>query len=136
MSIDLFAAFAVDPDKESKGVPTPLPGCGDTKFFIAREKNDAYSKLLQLRVKQHRAVLDSKGKEAEAKSDEILREVVAKTILVGWEGTVNYKGKSLAYSVENALQLLSHKDFMERVMAVSANMELFKLVQDEEDVKN
>ena len=135
-SIDLFSAFAVNTAQEQEGTPTQLPGCGDTMFKIAREGNKNYGKLLQKLVKQNRPVLDSKGDAAEAKSDEILIEVMAKTILIGWDGEINYKGKAYAYSVDAAKMLLAHKDFRANVMTVSSNMETFKVVKDEEDTKN
>jgi hypothetical protein len=136
MSVDLFSAFAVDTNQEQEGTLTQLPNAGDTKFRIAREGNKAYSKLLQKLVKMNRAVLDSKGAAAEAKSDEILIEVMAKTILIGWEGEITYQGKKLAYSVEAAKTLLAHKDFRAVVINASSDMEKFKVVKDEEDAKN
>lgn len=136
MSIDLFSAFAVDTTQEQDGALTNLPGCGDTQFLIAREGNKHYGKMLQRMVKQNRAVLDSKGDQAEAKSDEILVEVLAKTILIGWEGEVTYKGKKYVYSVDAAKMLLAHKDFRAKVAEAASNMETFKVVKDEEDTKN
>jgi len=135
-AIDLFAAFATDEKAEQGGTPTQLPGCGDTNFRIARDNNKAYIKLLQQRVKQNRAVLDSKGDAAEAKSDEIIIEVMAKTILLGWDGTVMYKGKPLEYSVDNAKTLLAHKEFRAVVNKVAADMEVFRIEKDSEDTKN
>jgi len=135
-AIDLFAAFATDDSAEQKGTPTQLPGAGDTLFYVARDSNKAYIKLLQQRVKQNRAVLDSKGDAAEAMSEKIITEVMAKTILLGWNGTVNYKGKPLEYSLENATTLLSHKEFRAVVNKVATDMEIFKIVKDDEDVKN
>jgi hypothetical protein len=134
--IDLFSAFAVDAAQEQEGTLTELPGCGDTKWRIAREGNKNYSKLLQKLVKQNRAVLDSKGPAAEAKSDEILIEVMSKTILIGWEGEISYKGKMYKHSVDAAKMLLAHKDFRAAVIDMSTNMETFKVVKDEEDTKN
>lgn len=134
--IDLFSAFATDNSKEQEGTLTQLPGAGDTKFRICREGNKAYSKMLQRLVKQNRAVLDSKGDAAEKKSDEILVDVIASTILTGWEGKVRYQGKDLEYSKDNAKTLLSHKEFRNTVIKVAGDMETFKAVTDEEDEKN
>lgn len=134
--IDLFAAFATDTPKEQEGVETQLPGCGDTKFRIARENNKVYSKLLQKLVKQNRAILDSKGDAAEAKSDQIMIEVMASTILLGWEGEISYKGEKHKYSKEMAKTLLAHKEFALAVMRVAGAMETFKLVKDEDEEKN
>lgn len=135
-AIDLFAAFSTDADKEEKGTPTLLPGCGDTKWLIARAGNPDYARLLSSLYKRHRAVLESKGKEANAKSNEILAEVYAKTILLGWEGTVIYKGEKLAYSEKNALMLLKSNDFRALVESVATDYNTFKSVTDSEDLGN
>jgi poly-gamma-glutamate capsule biosynthesis protein CapA/YwtB (metallophosphatase superfamily) len=134
--IDLFAAFATDVAKENKGVETTIPGCGDTKFMVARANNATYNRLISSLYKRHRAVLDSKGDEANAKSDEILAEVYAKAILLGWVGAITFKGKELTYSEANAKTLLLLKDFRAAVESVASDMNTFKAVQDDEDVKN
>jgi hypothetical protein len=81
-------------------------------------------------------VLDSKGPEAEKRSDEIYVEVLSKTVLLGWKGTIMYKGEPMPYSRENAIKLLKLKDFRNRVIEVAGEFEHFKLVKDSEDEKN
>ena len=134
--IDLFNSFATDEAVEHEGTRTKMAGCGDTDWLIARMPNKHYSKLIQKQVKMNRAVLDSKGDAAEKMSDAILTDVMAKTILLGWDGEISYKGKKYAYSVEAAKMLLSHRDFRDTVSKVASDMETFKLVKDEEDEKN
>jgi len=135
-AIDFFNTFATDTKKESAGTETTMPGCGDTKFLVARAGNAAYNRLLSSLYKRNRALLDSKGEEANAKSDEILAEVYAKTILLGWEGTLLIKGVATPYSEAAAKNLLLLKDFRAVVEGVASDMNTFKAVQDEEDVKN
>jgi hypothetical protein len=135
-AIDLFAAFATNETTEKEGTPTQIPGAGDTIFTVARSGNKNYAKLIQRLVKQHRAVLDSKGDAAEAKSDEIFVEVLAKTVLLGWEGKVNIKGEWTSYSYDAAVMLLKLKEFRVAVGKVAEDMENFKVIKDEEDAKN
>lgn len=134
--MDLFNSFATNTDAEEKGISTQIPGAGDTEFIIARAGNKAYSKMLQRQVKLNRAILDSKGDLATRKSDEILIDVVATTILLGWKGAITYKGKDYPYTKDAAKMLLAHKEFMAAVMKVAEDMETFKAVKDEEDVGN
>lgn len=134
--IDLFNSFATDEGVEQEGTLTKMSGCGDTDWLIARMPNKHYSKLIQKQVKMNRAVLDSKGDAAEKMSDSILVNVMAKTILLGWEGEISYKGKKYPYSEEAAKMLLAHRDFRDTVSKVASDMETFKLVKDEEDEKN
>lgn len=135
-AMDLFAAFATNETAEKDGTYTQIPGAGDTLFLIARSGNKNYSKLIQKMVKMNRAVLDSKGDAAEAKSDEIFVEVLAKTVLLGWQGTVNIRGAMTTYSLDAAKTLLSLKEFRVALGKVSDDMEAFKTVKDEEDAKN
>ena len=77
------------------------------------------------------------GQEAtEEKSNEIMATVMAEAILVGWNGTIAFKGEKLAYSKENAAKLLSVQTFREWVAKQSRDEELYKVVKDKEDVEN
>lgn len=135
-AIDLFNAFSTIKENEVEGTLTQLPDCGDTLWRVARSGNKNYNRLLSQLYKRNRAVLDSKGDEAEKKSDEILAEVFAKTILLGWEGEVLYRGKKYPYSYEQAKVLLSHKDFRTKVAVVAEDFTNFKSIQDEVDYPN
>lgn len=134
--IDLFAAFSTDTVKEEEGTLTTLPDCGDIKWRIARAGNKNYNRVLGTLYKRNRVTLEAKGAEAEAKSNELLAEVYAETILLGWEGTIKFKGKDESYSKPVAKQLLMLKDFRAKVEAVAGDFATFKSVQDEEDLGN
>jgi hypothetical protein len=134
--IDLFSAFAVDQSAEQTGTKVQLPGAGDTLFTIARQGNKAYAKLMQQRWKQNRTVLESKGDVAEARSEEILIEVVAKTILLGWDGKIRFGKENLEYSLDNAKRLLALKEFRAVVLKAADDLENFKAVKDAEDKEN
>lgn len=136
MTVDLFAAFATDTSAEEKGTPTTIPGAGDTLFVVARAGNPDYARKLQRLVKQNRTLLDSKGKLADQKSEEIIIEVMATTILLGWDKPVNYQGKPLEYSVANAKTLLAHKDFRAAVSKVAEDFDTFRAVKEAEDEGN
>ena len=136
MSVDLFAAFATSTKAEQEGVETALPGCGDTKFTVARANNKNYGKLLSSLYKRNRAALEAKGDEAEELSNRIMAEVYSKTILLNWTGEVMFQKKPLAYSQPNAYQLLLLPEFRAVVSSVAEDMSNFKTVKDEEDAKN
>lgn len=135
-AIDLFAAFATDLQYEEQGIYTQIPGAGDTEFLVARAGNKTYTRLIQKLVKQNKAVLDSRGDAADAKSEEILVNVMAESILLGWKGTILFGGKPAEYSKEVAKKLLGMKDFRAAVTKVSEDMETFKQVRDEDAAKN
>lgn len=134
--VDLFAAFATDRSAERKGVDTPLAGCGDTLFRIARANSPAYGKALGDQFKRHKMILSAQNEASKTKSDQIMATVMADHILLGWTGTVNIKGVPTPYSREAAYELLLLDGFRNLVSEVADNMELYKAVKDEADAKN
>jgi hypothetical protein len=80
--------------------------------------------------------VEGKGDAAEKKADEIMCEVMSKTILLDWKN-VQVDGKDRPYSQQAAYDLLLEmKDFREVIDTASAELERFKVHQDEEDEKN
>jgi hypothetical protein len=133
--MDLFKAFATDDKLEVEGRWVSFDP--ETKFKIARANNKFYSRLLSRLYNKHKVLLESKGDAAEAKSDEILIEVMAKTVLLDWSGPVMINGKDLStYSLDNAKKALAIKDFRRWVSAQSEDFDSFKAVQEAEDEKN
>jgi hypothetical protein len=136
-AIDLFAAYATDEVVEETGKETVLPKCGNTKFKIARAFNPTYRRLLKKLWKPNEALIKAGGKEGEAKSIEIEIELMAKSILVGWQGAIRFQGENLEYSAANAKKLLAMKDFRAEVARYSEDPENYKVVSaSEEDEKN
>ena len=136
--MDLRKAFATDTEAEIKGVPFEY---GDSTFIIARKFNPTHRKLFSKLWKANRLVVEGKGAAAEGdaaekKADEIMCEVMSKTILLGWKN-VQVDGKDLPYSQQAAYDLLLEmKDFREVIDTASAELERFKVHQDKEDEKN
>lgn len=132
-ALDLFAEFATNEDAEVTGVKQEFKG---VTFLIARSGNREYGKLLTKLINKNQRVLDGKDAAADAMSDKIMVEVIAKTILKGWEGNIVYKGEPMPYSVENAKTVLTHKDFRAQIMKMADDSEKYRVVQMEEEEKN
>ena len=130
--LDIFEKFATDETAEVNGATVEF---GGTKFIIARAGNPKYSKLLTQLVDKNRAALDLKDDSADALSDRILVEVLATTVLLGWDN-LNYQGKPMAYSIENASKILSHKDFRREVVRMSEDLDHFRAKYEAEQEKN
>jgi hypothetical protein len=131
--VDIFASFATDDDLEKNGARVDL-GQG-ASIRVARANSRAYSKLLAKLVDQHKSVLDKDDAAADAKSDEIMVEVMAQTLLKGWDG-LKYKGKVLPYSLENARLILAHKDFRRVVAQHADNFDNFRALAEAAAEKN
>lgn len=131
--VDLFSSFATDTTAEVNGVRVPFNG---VTFIVARSGNKKYGKLLSDLVKKNQIALDLKDDAADDLSDKLMAEVLAKTILLGWEGDVQYQGKPLPYSVANAQKVLAHADFRAQVSRWADDREAFRVKAIEEKVGN
>jgi len=118
-----------DPKKESEGVWTTYEG---TKVLIARTHNTRF--LRAMRRKAEDSVEGSLTALSDERSDEVMIEVMAETILLDWEPFV-YDGQEVKYSKENALSLLKYDiDFRDYVSDFSRNPGNYRMTQ-ESDVK-
>jgi hypothetical protein len=57
-------------------------------------------------------------------------------VLLGWEGLEDESGNAIEYNTENAVEVLSIKDFRDVVYAYADEMALFTEGEREEAVKN
>lgn len=135
-AVDLFSQFATDETAEEIGVETLLPGAGSTMFKIARAFNPTYRRLLKKLYKPHEALIKTGSKEGEAKAIEVEIELMSRSVLVGWNGTVRVQGVDLEYSVNNAKKLLALKEFRAVVDKFSNDPDNYKMVKTEDDEKN
>ena len=132
MALDLFSQFATDENLENNGAWHDIGG--GAKLLIARASNRRYVKLLTKLVEQNKRILDGNDEVADARSDEIMTQVLAETILLGWEG-VTYKGKELAYSPANAALVLGMKEFRKLVGKLADDQEAYRIKEEAEQGK-
>lgn len=132
---NFFAKFEVDEKKENEGVEVSLGG-GDF-ITVARAGNENFNRRIIEASELHLAEIKAlPEKESRALDQKILCEVLAETVLLGFRGFTDKKGKALKYSVEKATELLGHKEFRKRVMAEAANIENYRAELEQADVKN
>ena len=133
MSFDIKKEFLTDEKKEIEGVWESIgEGCN---IKVARANNPNYNKWFTRLTKPVRRQLRNETLP-EKKSEQILIKLMAKTILLDWEGMYE-GGVELEYSEENAIRLLTeYKDFRQQVDDLSKSIELFRAEEDEEAEKN
>ena len=127
--MDLFKSFATDSTLESNGTWVPF---GDVKFLVARMGNPHYAKKLNKLYEAHRHALDMEDEAANTLNEKLMVEVMADTILLGWEGKVEFDGKVLPYSRENAVKALALKDFRAEIARMAADMDAYRLGKEAE----
>lgn len=131
--MDLSKTFRTSEKLEEEGAWVDL---GDGAFVcVARVGNKKYNEYFEKALKPHRRQFRTGSMPTEV-MDEILIRTLANTILLGWEG-VEYEGKELEYSVDNAIMVLRElKDFRSLISEISNEMETFKQEEQEEALKN
>lgn len=131
MAIDLFTEFSTDLAAEQNGVWEDY--AEGVSFLIARANNKKYSRMITKAFEKHRRLMEAKNDASEAKAEELIIDVMANTILLGWKGVV-FKGATLEYSVENARTMLALKDFRRWVAEKSEDIDRFKSAQADKDL--
>lgn len=133
--MDLFKTFATDEQLEIEGRWVPFND--KTSFKIARAYNKQFSRMFQREFKANKLALEAKGASAENLADDIMCNVMAKTILLDWKGPLSINGEDLSkYSQDNAVKALKLKEFRAWVNQHADDSAAFKVHQDEEDEKN
>lgn len=126
--LDIFAKFATDEKLEIEGAWQPFQG---TRVLIARVGNPAYSKMLNKLITENKDVLDREDDAADALSKQIMIDVYASKILLGWED-FGFKGEPLPYSLANAKMLLGVNDFRAAIATLANKFDAYKVKQEME----
>ncbi|MCP4377728.1 MAG: hypothetical protein GY794_16320 [bacterium] len=131
--MNILDQFSTDKELELNGVWVEI---GDgTTLCVARLYNDRYSEALRGAMKPHkRQVMDNES------SLEIMIDVEARTVLIGWEGVTETDSASaktgVAYSIEKAKEYLHVRDFRKLVLEIAGSMETYKSQEREDGEKN
>lgn len=130
--LDIFAQYATNEAAENEGAWVEH---GDAKFLVARSGNRKYVRMITNLVEKNQKLLDKKDDAADNLSDKIMIDVMASSILLGWEG-VAFKGQEFPYNVDNAKTLLSIPDFRREVQKWAEDRTNFQAKEEAEAVKN
>ncbi len=139
--MDFFSLYATDATAEEKGRAFTDEFGGKATFLLARSGNRTYNRMIQKQFEAHRHILELKDSEEQedAAADlsfKLIGQVLAKCVLLGWSGDVKYKGVDLPYSYDNAVLLLSMKDFRQKILGLADNFRNFLIKEQEADEKN
>lgn len=127
--MDIFSAFATDEIAESAGRSFPLDKT--TSVTVARTGNPNYVKALRRRMEESQVDVTDNSDANELLVGGMIIDAMAEGILLGWRG-VQYKGKDLPYTKDNARMLLGIKDFRERISSIAGKQESFRIKEEVE----
>ncbi|OCG31614.1 hypothetical protein A9G29_06210 [Gilliamella sp. Fer2-1] len=139
--MSLFEQFETDKTKEKDGVPVEYPANANGTipvFYIARVggANSKYSLLIKKLTKQYKRQIQMDALP-EDKLIEISIKAFSEGALRGWDNIQDRKGKNIPFSIENACNLFKQlPDLFADLISQANDIDLFKSMQIEEDIKN
>lgn len=139
--MSLFEQFETDRNKEKDGVPVTYGANKDgtiPTFYLARMGgvNSKYSMLIKKLTKQYKRQiqLDSLPED---KVIEISMQAFVGGVLRGWENIQGRDNKIIPFTSDNAIKLLTKlPDLFNDLIAQASDIDLFKTVELEKDIKN
>jgi len=130
---DLKKMFGTDKSKEIEGTWNDIGE--NVRVKVARIGNPEYQKEFQKISKPHQRAI-RRGSLNNEVAEKLLIRVMAKTILLDWEG-LQEDGADVPYSYENAVRILTeYRDLRDYVSDIANEMEAFRAELDEEAEKN
>lgn len=134
MGLNIFKTFAANADKEQSGVEVEV---GPEAFItVARANNKTYSRMLTKAWEANKYTLDRKDKAANDKAEELIIDIMSKSILLGWRGMLDENDQPLEYSQAAAKKMLAIGDFRQMVSKQADDFSNFRQVTEEADAKN
>lgn len=119
IKMSFYNTFKTDADLEAgAGVDLDYGEAGTITIHRAGGDNKKFSKVLAAKMKPYRRQLQNGTMDDEV-AERLMAEVYAEAVIIGWEGVKDEKGKTLPYSKENVVKLLTDLP------------ELFKDIQDQ-----
>lgn len=137
----LYAQFKTDTGLETGGIIVEYGMNSQKKpisFRLARAggSNSRYTKRLEIRLKPYRRQLQNESMDTK-QLEQIVREVTAETVLLGWENVEDENGKPLEFNYENSLKLFTDlPDLYADLQAQSQRSALYRVEVLEGDAKN
>lgn len=129
---NLYELFETDDSLEKSGVGLRF---GPATFFCRRAggANTAFDTAFEAKTRAMSSRLQMAALSNE-QSDEILREVYAETVVIGWEGVTDRKGNPLEFNKENFIRLMKDLPTVWRALRTeAANHENFLKAQAQQE---
>ena len=140
--LDVFEKYGFDEALETEGVwrylATNADGSQDLDgpaLLIAAFGNEESQQVTVELRDRHLKELEAKTPEAKKLSRQLLVQMLARTILLGWKN-LTMAGEDVTYSQESAIKLLNFRRFREQVIGLALDEGAYRAKVAEEDVKN
>jgi hypothetical protein len=126
MSKSIYEKFATDKKAEQEGIMLDYGDGLEIRIARAGGSNIKFEKVVQQKFKKYDRLLKNDLLETE-QMREVMREVLAETVVLGWNGVTDKEGNPLTFNKENCIQLFKNlPDLFEDVLEQSRKSALFK----------
>lgn len=131
-----FSNFITDEKREDEGVWEPIHGPdGDTAELLVGRLGSNASQALFRRLREKRSRGFRGDSLPESVEDEIMIEVLSRTVLLDWRGLKDDDDQEIPYSPEKARELLRVKDFRAVVVQIASDADLYRAERTESGKK-
>ena len=133
----LYKAFGTDKNLENgAGVILDYGELGRVKIHRAGGANKRFNTFLAAKTKPYRRQIEADLMPAD-KATQIMAEVYAETVIIGWENVKDENGKDLPFTKENVVKLLTEiPDFFYEIKTAANDAATFRREELREDIKN
>ena len=136
MSKSIYDKFATDKKLEQEGIVLDYGDGLELRIARAGGSNVKYEKVVQFKMKKFNQQMKHDLLEPE-QMREVMREVLAETVVLGWKGVTDRQGDALPFTKDNCIQLFKDlPDLFDDVLEQSRKANLFKEMVREEEAGN
>ena len=136
MKSSIYEKFGTDKNLEREGVVLDYGDGLEIRIARAGGSNAKFEKATQQKMRKFNQQLKHDLLEPE-QMREVMREVLAETVVLSWKGVTDRAGKELPFSVANCIQLFKDlPDLFDDVLEQSRKANLFKQAVLEEEAGN
>jgi hypothetical protein len=131
-----YDTFKTSEKHEIEGITLDLDDAGKFKLKRAGGRNVQFIKQFSSRTRPYRRQIQTDTMN-EAKARQIMAEVFASTVVLGWENVTGPDGEPLLFSYANCVKLLTDlPELFSEIQATAQDAALFRETVREEDAKN
>lgn len=136
MTKSIYDVFETDSETETKGINYNMGKMG--KFVLARAggDNEKYSSLMEKVFRPYRKQIERGRIDADLMIT-LLVDVFAGSVILGWSGVTDRKGKEIKYSVAKCRELMTElPELFTELRDAASDIANYRAEQVETDTKN
>jgi len=125
-SKNIYEKFATDKKLEQSGIVLDYGDGLELRIARAGGSNVKFEKVVQQKMKKYDRLVKNDLLDP-SQMREVMREVLAETVVLGWSGVTDREGKVIAFSKDACIQLFKDlPDLFDDVLDQSRKANLFK----------